>query len=396
MDIGPWLIELAKATGKVFLNPMLYWAFILLLLVGSKRIKREREQFGFKVFPLFSELRNTWLPALMIGLLISILFIGVGVVFPNPTVLLLSMIVILLSINGRLTLLSTSYTIGLTYLIILISPVLLKYQTVIDVDIFNDTSLTSLTILLGIFLLVEAFLLKRVTRNDTFPQLVKSHRGGWIGQQQLKRLSIIPFFVLVPNGLITSFAPFWPYFSIGGETYSLLLIPFILGFDFPIRRHLPGHVANRLGNSISLLGFLVILIAIGSMYVSWLSFIAIVISILGREYIVYKHKVADDQKSSYFTELSEGLKVLGIIPQTPGDHLNILVGETITKVNGIPINNVGEFYEALQASGAYFKLDVIDDAGEVRFVQGPFYAGDHHKLGLIFTEQPYYEKRLAK
>ncbi len=47
------------------------------------------------------------------------------------------------------------------------------------------------------------------------------------------------------------------------------------------------------------------------------------------------------------------------------------------------------FYQALQKSGAFFKLDIIDDAGEVRFVQSAFYEGDHHELGLIFTEKPY-------
>src|SRR5699024_5587520 len=126
-----------------------------------------------------------------------------------------------------------------------------------------------------------------------------------------------------------------------------------------------------------------LLFAIGSIFVSWLSLVAVVIAVLGHEYIKYKYKVTDQQKSGYYTRINDGLKVIGIIPHTPGANLGILVGETITKVNGTPIHNVSEFYEALQASGAYFKLDVLDDAGEVRFVQSAFYAGDHYKLGLI-------------
>lgn len=395
MDIQIWLIEIAKSLGKLFLNPMLYWGIMLVLLAGSKRIRRERKQFGFKVFPMFSELKGTWLSAILIGLLLSILFVGIGIVFPYSSILLLSVIVVLLSLHMKFTLLSASYTIGLTYFIILLSPLLLQYQSYIDPNIFAHTPLTGLAILLGLLLIVEAFFLKKIDRNDTFPELVKSERGRWVGQHRLKKLMIIPFFVLIPSGLITSYIPFWPYFSIGEETYSLLLVPFLLGFDITVRRQLSGYVASRLGHLITLLGFIVLFVALGSIYIPLLSFIAVIVALIGREYILYQHKVLEEHKKGYFTQVNEGLKVLSIMPHTPGANLGILVGETITKVNGIPVHTVGEFYESLQASGAYFKLDVIDDAGEVRFVQSAFYAGDHHKLGLIFTEEPYYEKRIG-
>lgn len=395
MDIQIWLIEIAKSLGKLFLNPMLYWGIMLVLLAGSKRIRRERKQFGFKVFPMFSELKGTWLSAILIGLLLSILFVGIGIVFPYSSILLLSVIVVLLSLHMKFTLLSASYTIGLTYFIILLSPLLLQYQSYIDPNIFAHTPLTGLAILLGLLLIVEAFFLKKIDRNDTFPELVKSERGRWVGQHRLKKLMIIPFFVLIPSGLITSYIPFWPYFSIGEETYSLLLVPFLLGFDITVRRQLSGYVASRLGHLITLLGFIVLFVALGSIYIPLLSFIAVIVALIGREYILYQHKVLEEHKKGYFTQVNEGLKVLSIMPHTPGANLGILVGETITKVNGIPVHTVGEFYESLQASGAYFKLDVIDDDGEVRFVQSAFYAGDHHKLGLIFTEEPYYEKRIG-
>ena len=40
--------------------------------------------------------------------------------------------------------------------------------------------------------------------------------------------------------------------------------------------------------------------------------------------------------------------VLGIIPNTPADDLELKIGEIITKVNGIPVKHVSDFYEALQ------------------------------------------------
>lgn len=383
------LIELAKALGKFFLNPMLYWAIILVIVLGYKRIKKERFNFGFKIFNVFAEWKNTWLFSIVTGLLISLVTLGIGFVYSYEIILLLSIVIILLSINGRLTMLSPSYTIGVTFLLLLLSPLLLEHQTFIQVDLFSQTNFSSLAILLGLFLIVEAILIMRVKRNDTYPELSLSNRGVWVGQHHLKKLSIIPFFILIPSGLVEPFANFWPFFSLGENSYSLLLVPFIIGFDYTVRGDLPQHASAVIGKSVTLLGIIVLMFAIGSIYLSWLSIIAVMIGIIGKEFINYKHRTADKNKYPFFNQMDEGLKVLATIPGTPADRLGILVGETIYRVNGQHISTSDEFYEALQASGAYFKLEVLDDRKEVRFVQSAFFDGDHHELGLVFTEQPY-------
>jgi len=387
--VESWLLELVKGIGRVFLNPLLYWSFLLVLIVGYRRIQRERDHFGVKIFNVFSEWKNTWTISLLAGLLISLLTLGIGMVFSYETILVLSIIVIILSIGFRTTLLSASYTMGITYLVILLSPLLLKFQTVLDTQLFKGIDLTSLVILLGIFLFVEAILLRKVRREEAFPELSLSDRGIWIGQHHLKKISMIPFFVLIPSGMITPFAPFWPYFSIGDESYSVLLVPFIIGFDFVVRGSLPQTAARRLSKYVSILGLIVLLLAIGSIYISWLSLIAVLISMVGKEFINYKHRINDKGALPYFNPVASGLKVLAVIPGTPGDRLEILVGETIQKVNGQEIKSVHEFYMALQESGAYFKIDVLNDENEVRFVQSAFYEGDHHELGLIFAGEPY-------
>lgn len=387
--VESWLLELLKGIGRVFLNPLLYWSFLLVIIVGYKRILQERAHFGVKIFNVFSEWKNTWMFSILAGIFISLLTVGLGFVYTYDTILVLSIVVIILSITFRLTLLSASYTIGITFLIILLSPLLLQFQTFFEVDLFSKIDFTSLVILLGIFLIVEAILLQSIKRDDTFPELSISDRGIWIGQHRLKKLSIIPFFVLIPSGTITPFAPFWPYFSIGDESYSILLVPFIIGFDYLVKGSLPQDAARKISRSISILGLFVILLAIGSIYISWLSVIAILIAIVGREFVNYKHRVEDKKTLPYFNPVATGLKVLAVIPGTPGDRLGILVGETIKKVNGQEINSVQEFYSALQESGAYFKVDVLNDQEEVRFVQSAFYEGDHHELGLVFAGTPH-------
>ncbi|MEC5422842.1 PDZ domain-containing protein [Virgibacillus sp. C22-A2] len=392
-----WLIELAKGIGKLFLNPLLYWSILLILIVGNRRIKKERMNFGSKVFDVFSEWKNTWILAIISGICISLFTLGTGIVFSYETLLLLSIVMIILSLSTlKFTMLSASYTVGITYILLLFLPSVLKNQNYVDADLFSQTNFTGLVVIMGILLIVEGIILSRVRRNETYPELVLGSRGVWVGQHHLKKMSLIPFFTLVPTGLITPMAAFWPYFSLGGETYSLILIPFLICFDHIVRGSLPGQAAGRLAKSTILLGAIVILIAVGSIFIQGLSLAAVIIAILGREYINYKHRMNDRQSNAFFHQMDKGLKVLGIIPGTPADRLEIVVGETVVKVNGQRINSVEGFYQALQESGASFKLELLDDAGEIRFVRSALYEGDHHELGLIFLTNPYRVKKRKK
>ncbi len=386
-----WLMEFLKGIGKVFLNPLLYWSFLLIIIAGYRRIKRERYNFGTKVFDIFLEWKDTWKPSVLFGILISLLTLGAGMVFTYETILLLSVITILLSLNIRFTLLSASYTIGVTYVVLLFSP-MLERQSYLSGDLFTRVSWTSLTVLLGILLIVEAVLLRHMHRNETHPDLAPGRRGIWTGFHHVRKVNMIPFFVLVPAGGIIPFADYWPYFSIGGETYSVLLVPFLIGFQHQTAGDLPVRTAKRIGAAVALLGMIVVALAAGSIFQSWLSLVAVFVAIAGREYINYRHRMKEKHRPAYFLPGKQGLKVLGVIPGTPGERTGVLAGETLVKVNGRRIRRPEDIYASLQESGAFFKMDVLDDAGEIRFLQGAFYEGDHHGLGLIFSGTPYRRK----
>ncbi|SFD96626.1 hypothetical protein SAMN05216238_106191 [Lentibacillus persicus] len=383
--VQSWLMELLNGIGRFFLNPLLYWAIILSILVGYKRIKSERQQFGLKIFDVFSECKKTWLISLSFGLIVSLLAIGVGFVFSYHIILLISGVTILLSLSLRLTLLSPVYTIGLTFFILLFSPFVLNYQSIIDPDLFETPNFTALSILTAVLLSAEAFLLKRQGRNDTFPEMKISRRGTLIGMQHLRKMTLIPFFVLVPSGSITAFASYWPYFSIGGETFSLVLIPFLIGFDHLVQGSLSEKAAGRLAGSLHILSLIILLMAAGSIYIGWLSLAAAAVGILGREYLSYRHRIKDQENPPFFNQTGQGVKVLAVIPASPADRLGIAAGETISKVNGKKIADMEQFYYALQKGGAFFKMEVIGDNGEARFLQSALYEEDHHELGVITT-----------
>ena len=78
--------------------------------------------------------------------------------------------------------------------------------------------------------------------------------------------------------------------------------------------------------------------------------------------------------------------ILGILPSSPAEKLNLQVGEMIMKVNGFSVKTVTEFYQGLQKNRAFCKLEVIDLNGEIRFEQRALYEGEHHELGILFVQ----------
>lgn len=382
-----WGAEIVNGFGQMFLNPLLYWTVILFVLTGFYRIKRERKQLGTKVFPLFAEGYKTTFISVIFSIIISIIAIVSGIIMSFEVVMLLSIVTILLSITASTMLLSASYTIGITFILLLILP----YVTVIrDYINFNNISIVhfiSLAILMGIFLLAEAIIVKNKTDKQTFPMKIISERGVEIGKHELKGLSFIPFFAFIPTDSLSIIAPIWPYFHYGEQSFSLMFIPFIIGFNYKIQGELPSKTARHLSRVTLMLGLIVLIFAFASLYISILAFVSVLSAIIGKEWITYRHKSHDKMQPAYFSPLNRGVKVLATIPESRADRLGILVGETVLKVNGNVVINSKQFYEALQNSGAFFKLDVLDHKGEVRFINSAFYEEDHHTLGIIFPEK---------
>ncbi|MNJ56061.1 Cell division topological determinant MinJ [compost metagenome] len=74
-----------------------------------------------------------------------------------------------------------------------------------------------------------------------------------------------------------------------------------------------------------------------------------------------------------------------MLPGSPAAELGIQVGETIIKVNGIPVPTKEELHAALRMNSAFCKLEVRNLAGESKFLQRAIYAGEHHQLGAILA-----------
>ncbi|WP_246363885.1 PDZ domain-containing protein [Halobacillus locisalis] len=383
-----WILELLKGAGRAFTQPFLYIAIIMIWISSRNRIKREREQFGTRVFPAFSEMKGTWGVALSAGLVLSIFSVAGGLVVTYPLLLLIGLIFILVSLPLRFSWYSAAYTLGLTYIVVLMLPYLPdRFKANPWVDVIEQTPLTSIAILLSVLLVVEAFLLLKTSPDETFPERKKGRRGMWIGQHRSKKMAVVPFIALMPVGGITPFADWWPVLSIGGESFGLIVVPLLTGFEWIARAQPPEKAAKTIGRHVFVLGFFVLIVSIASYFISILSLVAVAISLLGREWINIRHRLREDQPP-FFTPQPKGIRILGVIPGSPASQMGLIPGELVERVNNMPVRTENQFYEALQVNGAFNKLEVRDEWGENRYVQRAMYEGEHYELGLVFVEPP--------
>src|SRR5690625_422158 len=383
-----WAIELGKGIVRLFLHPLLYWTVIVFLLIGYERVKRERHHFGVKIHRYFAEGKGTFLLALFFSIIISVIAILFGLTLSLEAVVLLAFVTFLLSFFRPPMLLSAAYTIGITFILLFITS-FVQFSFRDPFHLLQTTrteQFISLAIFTGLLLMVEALLIGQRGNDRSFPSLVQSKRGIWIGQHEMRRLMLVPFFVFVPYTIDSSLLPIYPIFQLGETTYSLFLIPFLIGYRYTTTTQLPRDVSRRLSNATLLLSFLVLLVAVSSIYYALLSYVAIGLAIMGKEWIMYRHRRKEERGQAIYTPLDRGIKIVATIPDSPAERLEILVGETVLRVNDIDVNSPSDFYEALQNSGAFVKLEIEDERGEVRFVRSAFYEEDHYKLGIIFAE----------
>ena len=239
---------------------------------------------------------------------------------------------------------------------------------------------------LAILVVAEGFLIRQNGFVHTSPRVERSKRGKWVGFHSVKRLWIVPVCLFIPEGIVPAFS-FWPVFSLGEASFQPLIVPFLIGFQQNVRSTLPRMPIQMMGLRVIALGLFFAVLAVGSYYYPLIAVLLGAIAIVTRELLWLMAKKRDESKPAFFAAQSSGCVVLGVIPGSSAEKMNIKIGETIVKVNRETVEDEGSFYKALQKNSAFCKLDVLDDAGELRFAKGALYDGEHHQLGVLLVKK---------
>lgn len=393
-----WFIEFLKGTGKIFLHPLFYYLIIFAIIIGIKRVKRERAQFHTRVNHALSELLYLFRDGLLIGVTISIIMIAVGAIIPFAAIVLFTLVTIILSLSTKLRLVTPAYIVGFSFFVLII----MANQTDWTLPVFQDafTSLEKIypavALLLALLLFAEAVLIMNRGAKDSSPKLAMSRRGQRVGMHEINRLWMVPVFLLVPGGVLQIPFPWWPIFSIGDQTYSLFLVPFAIGFFQQCKGNLPKKITRTLGKRMLIIAIITLLIVVSSYFYPLLAIVGVTFAIVGREIVLLRQRFIDEAQPFFFSKRNNSLMILGVLPHTPADKMGLQIGEIIIKVNGMNVENETEFYQALQRNSAHCKLEIIDENGEIRFAQRALYEGEHHELGLLFVQSERNWEELSK
>ena len=383
-----WLLACLRGIGAVFLNPLLYAGVLFSLLMGLMRVKRERRDFNIRVYPAVLELRHLFPLGLILGVILSLVTLGSGLVVPAAAVMLICAAMLLLSLPFSQRLLSPAYTAGLGILAIFLyerSGTELPYFQ----EAFNavDRSMyPTAAVLLGLLLIAEGILIARSSAVKPSPGLAVSKRGQTVGTYESRRLWLLPLFLLIPGGDLPAPFDWYPVFSISGETVMPIAVPFLLGYSRKVRSGLPAPAMKGMGRKVILLGTAVTVMAAAGQWYAYLAPAAVVMAAAVRLLLEYLAAVQDKKKPFYFSQSKLGVRILAVIPRSPADKMGLAMGEVITKINGIHAGDEREFYRALQKNRAHCKLEVVGNNEQIRFVQRALFEGEHHELGILFTE----------
>ncbi|GAE27131.1 cell division topological determinant MinJ [Halalkalibacter wakoensis JCM 9140] len=373
--------------GYFLINPLLYIGLFAVYLFSGVRVKQERVSFHTRVYARIADITIPFASAILLGVYVSVLTITLGATITLPFVAVLAIIYILFAITAQVRLISPVYVLGATLLLYGLEPLLAGQALFTTLyNILGQIPIIVPALLLAIMMIAEGVLIRMNGSKYTSPRLARSKRGKWVGMHFAKRLWMVPIVLFIPEGVIPSLS-FWPVFTIADMGLQPILVPFLIGFQQKVRGTLPETPIRSMGLRIVGLGILFALIAVGSYYVPVLAVVLGGLAIIAREWLYQSDKKRDAALPAYFSNQAKGCVVLGILPGSPVEKMNIAVGETIVKVNGKEVNNETSFYEALQLNSAFCKLDVLNHEGEVRFAQGALYDGEHHQLGVLLVKE---------
>ncbi|MCY9090125.1 S1C family serine protease [Bacillus mojavensis] len=381
-----WGFELLKSAGLFFLHPLFWFFVIVSLAFGYVRIKRERKTFHTRIADIYDELKFTYTKGLIPGILLSIVLGVLGISIPLGILAIIAVMTAAAALTLRANWMSAAYIVSVS---MLIGFGLQVNQTEPFLNRFPQGFAVvwpALAVFLGLLVIAEGAVAYRSAHVKTSPGLVVSSRGLPIGQQLANRIWLLPLFILVPGNGLESHLSWWPVFSVPGGSFHFLWIPYFVGFGQRVQGSLPETSIRITAKRVCILGLIVSALGAASLLWTPLAGAAVCAAVLGRIFLSVKQRINDNAAPFYFSKRDQGLMVLGIIPNTPAEDLELKIGEIITKVNGVPVKHVSDFYEALQRNRAYVKLEIIGLNGEIRFDQRASYEGEHHELGILFVK----------
>ncbi len=384
------LLEFVTAIGRFLLNPLLYIVIIFAILLGYRRVKQERKYFNRRIIWGWTELIGQWKDGWLYALIISIISIVAGLTVPKVFLIILIAVSIVALVLHFMHALSPILTMGIATLAIWA----MSYYNwtfswwKISLEGVNlvDGAIVTITILAGICVIAEGLLIRRAAMKVTTPSIEKTKRGMQAIVYRSRNVWVLPIFFIMPGDAISAVLPYWPLFTIGDNSFALVLFPLVIGFVKLTRKELPSLKLPKIGRSVLLLGQLILIGGLAAYFEPLIGFITLALGAIIR--IIISIYFAQQDKTDHYAVApsTKGAIIAAVLPDSPAEKMGLLAGECIRKVNGVSIFTENELYEALQLNAAHCRLEVLDRNNEIRLTQHVIYSNDHYRIGLLLAE----------
>ncbi|WP_245827524.1 PDZ domain-containing protein [Paenisporosarcina indica] len=381
------IIEIVKGIGKLFINPLFYVAIAFAILLGYVRVKRERRFFRTRILWGWTEtirmFKDTWLYTL----LLSILSVAIGLTLTTDWIVTFSVISVILVAVFIFQLGSPIIAASLAIIALWIGTKTGATFTILSFEWQGESNWLELALpvalLIGAAVIVEGILIRKNGALSASPILEKSDRGITAAGYLSKKLWMLPVLVVVPGNVIPDFLPYWPQFTLGNQSFGLVLLPIVIAFQQKARRTLPIYFYPKVGNAVSGVGIATIILAVSAIWLPIFAVVSLAVGALARLGVWIYFALQEKQGRYLVVPQDSGVMIAGVLPESPADKMGLIIGECIRKVNGQTVSNERELYEAIQINAAHCRLEVLDHQGEVRLRQHVIYHHDHHRLGLL-------------
>lgn len=378
------------AISLFLLNPLLIISLLAAVLLGYFRVKRERRSFRVRMLPGLSELRQLLSESWPHALVLSILLSGIGLVVDAGWLVLFCVVSLVALITFNYKWASPIYFaaiafFGLYAISYYLNDFAYRGWEVSAIDFLGELAVT-VPVIAGLFLVVEGLLINKYGAKGTSTHLMKTNRGLQAGVFKAKRLWLLPVLFLVPGEMIDAYLPYWPQFTVGVHAFSFVPVPLIIGFSQMTRSSFPVDFFPQIGRSVSTIGIVVIAAGVAAMWMPVLGWTALISGVAGRISVSIVSSIRARKGGLVLAPHSKGVVVVGVVPDSPGEKMGLLPGERILAVNGQPVQNEKELYDAIQINAAHCRLQVVDRDGEVRLMQQVIYRHDHHRLGVLVVQ----------
>lgn len=392
-------------TGKNILMIFLLFLVQPLFLAGifyslwnyRKRVTYVRETYRMNFNRKAFELWDYFFKGILLAIGLSVLSIAVGVPLTIEWYLLYQGVSLLLLAMGGSRFIHPVFSFSISTLVLYLmdyfnQPLPLNWLSqqfssphfIID---FKAADIASLSLnalfFTALMIMFTGLFMKNKDFNKFYPIFRASQRGKKIAKYQNKFLWLLPLAILVPGNLIEPFAPWWPFLTIGGEQFAILLLPVLIGLKFTVSTQLIEEALENIKKDYQILGILALLLFAGSYFYKDLAIVSLFILMLGALFIYYRHRQREKLWTFKYGPAEEGLRVIAIRPGSPAERMNLTIGSVITHINEEEMMTKEDFHEVITYNRSYIRMRLKRTDGEVIMVETPLYDDDVNNLGLL-------------